>query len=884
MADTDNNKLLSNASNYIKSVLSYENPDDTRVTSIDYDSTPVRLTLHQLDTNNEIPLFDSRVLTREIKIKDYNGDFYTINNYNQNLNEPLEITLPSTISNEASNTIIAEQGQRLLYSSGDFTKETEVIDDSTEKTYHIRSIKESNFKIEDNNALSFFREADSTIGDYSLAWGGNEAEATAEGDYSFAFGPNAVAKSATSVTSGSPGFSNIAFGNTARALGKNNSIAIGNQTIAASLDESLEAGQSLAMGFKAAALGNFSTCIGFGEQPKYFIHSVATYSNDSMKFRLYLKAKSADLNPIFGMNDDLVGYKILYFPQLNIYGNIEEIDAGNSELYNNVLYIDISFKDDADKNKFTNRDTGNSTEILLLRHAALGTNSITIGAENIAIERNTIALGSANTVIGSDLIGGAIAIGLFLQAIGENSIGIGMNSLTPKAQIGDESISIGCFNNINLNSNNILIGSYLQSSSNNQIILGKNNGLLNDTDRFAIGAGMAGNSNRKNLLTVSNRGYTSIGYGELNTYYEVKGALKTTVNSSSITPITIGLGTGENYMGLYYGVGFSGIEPKDYETPSTWAERDWILQFDPRGGSIVRNRPRGLVSFGPRDVQVNNNLTVNKDVQVNNNLTTKELNIDDYLMVGDPGNNSLSSSAEIAGYLTVDSILYAKQLLKIGDPQNNHLTISPSVTSSEIQISYNVGSSSNREICFIGSNHTYITTPLEIQLDTQPFKISSNDSRLGNINIIPNPQNEQIQVRYNSTPFLSCSSSEIILSNVTVSTTSDQSLKTNVQNINNNYDIFYDTIIPKTFTLIEKNNITHFGFIAQNVEEAYNLINESYQDQKIIWKDENNKFLMNYIEFIPLNTWQIQKLKSRVSSLEQEIQELKQLLHQGVNN
>jgi hypothetical protein len=33
----------------------------------------------------------------------------------------------------------------------------------------------------------------------------------------------------------------------------------------------------------------------------------------------------------------------------------------------------------------------------------------------------------------------------------------------------------------------------------------------------------------------------------------------------------------------------------------------------------------------------------------------------------------------------------------------------------------------------------------------------------------------------------------------------------------------------------------------------------------------NDYFSLNYIEFIPINTWQIQKLKNRVTELEKEV-------------
>ena len=40
-------------------------------------------------------------------------------------------------------------------------------------------------------------------------------------------------------------------------------------------------------------------------------------------------------------------------------------------------------------------------------------------------------------------------------------------------------------------------------------------------------------------------------------------------------------------------------------------------------------------------------------------------------------------------------------------------------------------------------------------------------------------------------------------------------------------------------------------------------------------KEEDAYMSIRYTEFIPLNTWEIQKLKARVAELEKEIKELK---------
>ena len=67
------------------------------------------------------------------------------------------------------------------------------------------------------------------------------------------------------------------------------------------------------------------------------------------------------------------------------------------------------------------------------------------------------------------------------------------------------------------------------------------------------------------------------------------------------------------------------------------------------------------------------------------------------------------------------------------------------------------------------------------------------------------------------------------------------------------------------------------GFIAQDVKSAF--IKAGVTNNFAVYSEwiENGKETcgLSYIDFIPLNTWQIQKLKSRVSELEKEIENLK---------
>lgn len=119
-----------------------------------------------------------------------------------------------------------------------------------------------------------------------------------------------------------------------------------------------------------------------------------------------------------------------------------------------------------------------------------------------------------------------------------------------------------------------------------------------------------------------------------------------------------------------------------------------------------------------------------------------------------------------------------------------------------------------------------------------------------------------------------------------VGITSDKNKKNSIDVINNKYEAFYNSIIPRTFKYNDgTSDRIHTGFIAQEVESA--ILNNGLTTQDLALtmciSEENtisgkseNSYYLRYTEFIALNTWQIQKLKSRISELESEINLLKQ--------
>ena len=98
-------------------------------------------------------------------------------------------------------------------------------------------------------------------------------------------------------------------------------------------------------------------------------------------------------------------------------------------------------------------------------------------------------------------------------------------------------------------------------------------------------------------------------------------------------------------------------------------------------------------------------------------------------------------------------------------------------------------------------------------------------------------------------------------------------------------DGLLDKLEPCTFRFINgTSGRTHAGFIAQDVETAMEELGLTSMDFagliKSPRKDENGEetgaydYGLRYTEFIPINTWEIQKLKARVTELEKRLEAL----------
>ena len=115
---------------------------------------------------------------------------------------------------------------------------------------------------------------------------------------------------------------------------------------------------------------------------------------------------------------------------------------------------------------------------------------------------------------------------------------------------------------------------------------------------------------------------------------------------------------------------------------------------------------------------------------------------------------------------------------------------------------------------------------------------------------------------------------------------SDKNVKNSIMPITSfsNYDLFFNQLNP---VIYKWNNSTsnrfHCGFIAQDIKQALEHSNLTTLDFAGYCEWENTDPTiascgLRYTEFIPLNTWQIQKLKPRMTEAEERIGKLEQEL------
>ena len=114
--------------------------------------------------------------------------------------------------------------------------------------------------------------------------------------------------------------------------------------------------------------------------------------------------------------------------------------------------------------------------------------------------------------------------------------------------------------------------------------------------------------------------------------------------------------------------------------------------------------------------------------------------------------------------------------------------------------------------------------------------------------------------------------------------TSDANLKNSIEDLSELYEIAFDLFRARRFKYNDgQSSRYHTGFVAQEVEQAILTAGLTTADAALFvqftdeapgGKVESITYALRYEEFISLNTWQIQKLKPRVTTLEEKVEAL----------
>jgi hypothetical protein len=113
---------------------------------------------------------------------------------------------------------------------------------------------------------------------------------------------------------------------------------------------------------------------------------------------------------------------------------------------------------------------------------------------------------------------------------------------------------------------------------------------------------------------------------------------------------------------------------------------------------------------------------------------------------------------------------------------------------------------------------------------------------------------------------------------------SDSRVKNSVEELPENYEILFDNLQSKRYKYNHgTSNRFHTGYIAQEVVEAIETAGLTTQDFAgvVLSKPntEEERWFLRRDEFVALNTWQIQKAKTRITELENRVAELEKLIN-----
>ena len=106
---------------------------------------------------------------------------------------------------------------------------------------------------------------------------------------------------------------------------------------------------------------------------------------------------------------------------------------------------------------------------------------------------------------------------------------------------------------------------------------------------------------------------------------------------------------------------------------------------------------------------------------------------------------------------------------------------------------------------------------------------------------------------------------------------SNKNIKNNIHDFDDRYDVFFDNLRPQLYKYNSRPDDGYsMGYIWQEVNESLAKSNLTRNDVGAVYEDKliDGGLGLRKTDFIALNTWQIQKLKTRIEELENRLSEL----------
>lgn len=490
--------------------------------------------------------------------------------------------------------------------------------------------------------------------------------------------------------------------------------------------------------------------------------------------------------------------------------------------------------------------------------------SIDVNAEGITIKNGDEVVFKANTN-GSLTFGNKDSNNLFAFIIEEDKEGNKVAKMSANANYIEFNANQLVVNadNFTLTKDGIMkVGGY--TVENDKLISG-NIGMSSDETVGNI-AFWAGNADKeKALFRVTNKGELHAESGNIGGL-----TISNTALSSNLFKLETGVYNNVTYSGMYFANSYSAEGVPNYTTviTNTGIEKAPYAVIDELSSN----------SFSAELVNVKGSLLA-KQITINDNYSLTTTNVD------------TSGGSYVVKIFTDNSVGNARNTYGIMYKRVNGVdteTIYPFTKSFNVMLQsiiskewhqYTITFTTNSSVSSKASPgwSFAISGAYLVDSGTTEYVFSAGEATSG-VALIPTQSTYNYDLGTSSYTFRNIYARHYYLGSAAISS-SDNNLKTDIDYDFDKYSKVFDDLKPASFKFIQSDSHrVHTGLIAQDLKQAIvkNGIDTGDFAAYCEWKLDNGALTcgIRYEELIPLNIYEIQKLKSRVKELEEKIEKL----------